>query len=362
MKHCGLLLSVVCILSQSAPAVELWGLSRGTPEIASADVLTFGPEDILFIGDNKSAAIFAVATGDKEGTPATSDINIEDVAAKIGDVAGGKAVIRDLVANPATGNVFIAAAVDGKAALLKIDGAGKISAVPLQDIRFAKAALKDAPEDKVTGNGGRQRNLREQTITDLAFYEGKVLVSGLRSSDSPSSVRELSFPFAVNDKGVSVEIYHAAHGRDEDYAAARTIVPMNIDGEPSLLAAYVCTPLVKIPLKDVDAGGDKVRATTVAELGNRNQPLDMVSYTRDGKTFLLLSNSARGVMKITTAGLSSNAGLTEPVRGGGTAGQSYETIKSMEGVVQMDKLNDDHAVILVQTDNGIQNLRTVALP
>ena len=48
--------------------------------------------------------------------------------------------------------------------------------------------------------------------------------------------------------------------------------------------------------------------------------------------------------------------------GGGTAGQSFETIKELDGVVQLDRLNDTHAVILVQSSPTSQDLRTVALP
>ena len=133
---------------------------------------------------------------------------------------------------------------------------------------------------------------------------------------------------------------------------------MMIDGEPSLLGAYVCTPLVRIPVKDIEAAGEKVKATTVAELGNMNRPLDMIAYEKDGMSYLLLSNSARGVMKISTAGLKENKGLTEPVRGGGIAGQTFVDVNSMTGVIQMDKLNDHSALILAQADNGPQNLKT----
>ena len=168
---------------------------------------------------------------------------------------------------------------------------------------------------------------------DVLYYgfENKVLVSGLSSATSPSTVRELNFPFADSDKGIGVEIYHAAHGKSEDYAAMRTFVPIMIDGEPSILAAYVCTPLVKIPLKELEASGEKVKGTTVAELGNMNRPLDMIAYQKEGADYLLLSNSARGVMKITTAGLKENKGLTEPGKGGGTAGQTFEAVASMVG-------------------------------
>ncbi|MDG1895876.1 MAG: hypothetical protein P8J37_13295 [Fuerstiella sp.] len=358
MKH----LCAAAIVMTSAcnfVTADQWGLERGTPDIKSAGKLTFGPDDILFIGDTKSATVFAVATGNREGDASKASINVDDLATKIGDVVGGTATVNDLATNPATGNVFAAVTADGKPAIVQIDGAGKITQLALKDVRYSKAVLANAPADGATGR--RRRNPRNDSITDIVWYEGKVLVSGLRSGDAPSSVRELVFPFAKSDKGVGVQIYHAAHGKDEDTSAMRTFVPLMIEGKPSLLAAYQCTPLVKIPLDELAAAGERITATTVAELGNRNQPLDMISYEKAGTGFLLLTNSARGVMKISTAGLSKNKGLTERVSGGGAAGQSYVTIDSLQGVVQMDKLNATHAVVLVEKD-GRQNLKTVVLP
>ena len=88
----------------------------------------------------------------------------------------------------------------------------------------------------------------------------------------------------------------------------------------------------------------------------------MISYQKDGKTYLLMSNSARGVMKISTDNITRNDGLTSPVKDGNTAGQSFETIKELDGVVQLDRLNDTQAVVLVQSGPGNLDLRTVALP
>ena len=355
------LLAAALVCTASAVAADQWGLERGTPDIQSAGPLAFGPDDVLLVGDTKSAAIFAIATGNTEGDASKASVDIEDLAGKISDVAGSKATINDLVTNPSTGNVFVSVTVGGEPAIVQINGAGKITQLPLREVRFSKATLSDAPEDKEVQRGSRKRNPRTDVITDIAFFEGKVLVSGLKTSGSPSSVRELDFPFAKSDKGIGVQIFHAAHGREEDYSAMRTFVPLMIDGKPNLLGAYVCTPLVRIPLEALDSAGEKVKATTVAELGNRNRPLDMISYQKDGAEYLLLSNSARGVMKITTAGLSENKGLTDRVSGGGNAGQTYDTIDSLKGVVQMDKLNDSHAVVLVD-NNGSLDLKTVALP
>jgi hypothetical protein len=195
----------------------------------------------------------------------------------------------------------------------------------------------------------------------LAYTAGRILVAGLAAGDSPSSVREFDFPFNESAKGFRVEIYHAAHGKSEDHSPIQTFVPFNIGGEPSLLAGYTCTPLVKIPITKFGSNST-VQGTTVAELGNRNRPLDMIVYKQHGKDYLLLANSARGVMKINTDNLDREEGLTERVGGGGVAGQTYETIDSLAGVVQLDKLDDTHALVVIQQGDGPMSLRSVDLP
>ena len=65
-------------------------------------------------------------------------------------------------------------------------------------------------------------------------------------------------------------------------------------------------------------------------------------------------------MKIPTEGAGAAEGITAPVQG--TQGLGYDTIASLKGVVQMDKLDDSHAVILVQDRSGALNLETVDLP
>jgi len=86
-------------------------------------------------------------------------------------------------------------------------------------------------------------------LTDLAFINGKLLIAGLSNKEMASTVRELNFPFADADEGTSLEIYHAAHNKVESNAPVQTFVPFTIDGEPSVLAGFTCTPLVKFPIK-----------------------------------------------------------------------------------------------------------------
>ncbi|HXX94913.1 MAG TPA: hypothetical protein VEN81_14910, partial [Planctomycetota bacterium] len=99
---------------------------------------------------------------------------------------------------------------------------------------------------------------------------------------------------------------------------------------------------------------------TVAELGNRNRPLDMIVYQQGGKDYALLANNSRGVMKIALENVESAAGITEKISD--KAGQTYETIASLKGVVHLDRLNKDHAVVLIRTEAGALNLESIPLP
>ena len=355
--------ATVCVLLSGAAvsAVE-WGLKEGAPAIQSVGPLAFGPDGILFVGDTKSATIFAIGTGDTKGDPAKVNLNVTGLNTKVAELLKApSATINDLAVNPNSGNVYLSVTADSKPALVRVEADGKLSQVSLAKVPFQKVTLPNAPEDKEVSRNGRTSNPRSQAITDLAYVDGKVYVSGVSSAASPSNVREVPFPFNEANVGSNVEIYHAAHGRTEDNATIRTFIPLNINGEPSLLAGFTCTPLVKFPVSSFKPG-EKSKGTTVAELGNRNQPLDMIVYKKDGKDFLLMSNSARGVMKISTENISTNPGLTTPVTGGGVAGQPYETIKELDGVVQLDRLNNDHAVVIVQSSPNSQDLRTVVLP
>jgi hypothetical protein len=346
---------------QDAEAAELYGLTPGTVELQSAGQLAFGPSGVLFVGDAKAAKVYAINTDDKK-TDSPVAYEIDDLSAKAAAAYGGKKVsIVDLAVNPETGNAFLSLTAGGQASIAKVTPDGTVTPLNLDKIGNSVATLPNPPEDKeVQGRRGKS-NARNSSITDLAYTAGRVLVAGLAAGDSPSSVREFDFPFNESAKGFRVEIYHAAHGKSEDHSPIQTFVPFNIGGEPSLLAGYTCTPLVKIPVTKFGSNS-KVQGTTVAELGNHNKPLDMIVYKQHGKDYLLLANSAHGVMKINTDNLDRENGLTERVGGGGVAGQTFETIDSLAGVVQLEKLDDTHALVVIQVENGPMSLKSVDLP
>ena len=162
------------------------------------------------------------------------------------------------------------------------------------------------------------------------------------------------------------ELIRAAvrEARFADPAATDLLTTILIERRDAIVRAYLpkITPLVRFSVNDLGANkGKKVRGTTVAELGNRNQPLDIVLYEKGGDKFLLISNTARGVMKVSTKDIGRKEGIEAPVGGGGTAGQTDETIKDLEGTVQLDRLDDTQAVVVIKSGDSLA-LKTVALP
>jgi hypothetical protein len=350
----------------ASPAADLTAsLKKGSPDLKSAGPLAFGPQGILFVGDTQGAAIFAFDTGDRTSSGSAGAIKVDGIDEKIAALLGTSAkeiLINDLAVNPASGKAYFSVSrgkgPDAPPVLVRVDRTNKIEAVSLADIGFAKAPLPNPPAPAAQPKGP---NPRSESITDLAYVNGRLFVAGLSNEEFSSRLLAIPFPFSETAKGTSVEIFHGAHGKFETKSPIRTFVPFDIGGETNLLAAYTCTPLVKFPVSDLKPGVH-LKGTTVAELGNRNRPIDMIVYKKDGKDFLLLANSSRGVMKISTENIDKAASITQPVPDGGKRGQTYETIEDLKGIMQLDKLDDSHALVLVQTESGVQNLQTIALP
>jgi hypothetical protein len=358
------LLTLLGAALAAAPAAA--EMQQGKPDLKSVGPLAFNAEGILFVGDPKGAAVFAIDTGETAGDPNKVKLNVEGIDAKVAASLGttpDDILINDIAVNPASGTAYLSVSrgrgPEGTPVILKVAGDGAITELALDDIKFAKAELANAPEDREAGEGRRRGNARMESITDLLFLDGKLYVAGLSNEEFASKLRTIPYPFAdAATSGASIEIFHGAHGQYETRSPVRTFTVVEIDDAPTLLAAYTCTPLVKIPTAALQSG-DKVRGTTVAELGNRNRPLDMIFYNKGGEGFLLMANDARGMMKIPMAGITSAEEITSRIDG--KAGATYETLADVEGVVQLDRLNYDNALLLVQGDGGL-SLKTLALP
>jgi hypothetical protein len=358
-----LILTVVVSWS-GVPAAERTNADTGTnPTFKAIGPLTFSPDGVLFAGDTQAAAIFALdlgkaATGGAPGAKAIPAFD-QKVAALLGtDVR--EITVTDLAVHPKTRNAFASVmrgqGTNAQPALLRIDGAGKIEVVAFGDLKFSRVELPNAP----AANPGDQRNARTSSITDMAYTDGRLYVAGLSNEEFSSKLRSVSYPFNTVDNGASVEIYHGNHGQFETRSPVYTFVPYKVKGETNLIAGYLCTPLVKFPVNSLKSGA-KVMGTTIAELGNRNRPLDMIVYQKNGQEFLLMSNNSRGVMKIPTAGFADAASITSRVTTE-KGGVGYESVASMKGVEQLDLLDANNTIILARSDAGVLNLDVVALP
>ncbi len=340
--------AIVASFAVAAPA------KKGTPEIKSITALAFNADGVLFVGDSVAAKVYAIETGDAKGA-AKVDLKVEKLTDQIGSMIGVPAdqvSIADVKVNPVSGTVYIAArrgaSPTAEAVLIKLTSEGKLQEFGLKDVMYSMVELPNANNQK-----------RAEAITSLGFSNGKLIVAGLANEEFASTLRVIPFPFESDGKATGVKIFHGAHGKFETQAPVRTFTTYKIGDAEHVVAAYTCTPLVKFPVGDLQPG-NKVTGTTIAELGNRNRPLDMFVYKKDGKDFVLMANSARGVMKISTDNFEIKDGIVEKPKSA-TAGSKYETIEGWTGVEQLDKLSDSHAIVLMKTDAGY-TLKSVELP
>ena len=105
-----------------------------------------------------------------------------------------------------------------------------------------------------------------------------------------------------------------------------------------------------------------MKGKTIAELGNHNRPIDMIVYQKDGKNFLLMANSSRGVMKIGADNFAAGESIVSPVKDTKHEGFTVETIADWKGIEQLASLDPSHAVVLAKAEGGAMNLISMALP
>jgi hypothetical protein len=225
----------------------------------------------------------------------------------------------DLAFRPGAELAYITLSVDrgadvSRPALVSVSAAGTVSVINLAKTPQTSVKIKDPPAaDK---RFWRDVPEASYTVTDLVFYEGKLYVAGLSSASFSSTLRVYDFPFTGDSTATSIEMYHAVHNQMETRAPIRKMAIVNLNGEPSLVAAYTCTPLVTIPLKDLKDGAHVI-GKTVAELGWGSAPLDMVSFDVGQGPMVLLINSHKSADLMTVRSIaeaSAKPGLTTPIK------------------------------------------------
>lgn len=349
---------LVLLVSNSADK-NPYGLKRGTAEIKSISALSFGPDGILFIGDSKSAMVFAVDTKDKTATEKAVAVEIKEIDKKIAAALGTEPKnirIQDMAVNPISKKIYFGVhGVDGTPVLLSLSG-DKIEAVNLKDILYSQSSIANVPgEDAKDRNG---RSLREQVIADLNYADGNVMLSGLSNQEFGSTFRKIPFPFNDKQEHASLEIYHVAHGKYETHAPIRTFTTAELNGKKYLVASYTCTPLVLFPLEELQAG-KHVKGRTIGEFGAGNSPVDMIIMQKEGNASLLMANNNRPVMRVSFKSMADYEGtLAEPIKESyGTAGVHFVNLPAVN-VLQMDKLDDSQVLVLQRRANGDLDLWT----
>src|SRR4051794_29976526 len=189
------------------------GLQAGKVDLKSAGALAIGPDGILFVGDTLGARIVALDVDDRTASKAAANLEIKGINEKIAAMLGTAAdqiLIQDVVVNSVSKNVYIAVSrgrgADAIPVILRADTAGKLTEIPLSNIKHQKVSLIDGPQ---------QERQRMETITQLKYVDGKVLIAGLSNEEFSSSLRSIPFPFQAAAKGTGIEIWHGSHGRFE---------------------------------------------------------------------------------------------------------------------------------------------------
>jgi hypothetical protein len=338
-------------------------LTSGKVQLRSAGPLAFGPDGILFVGDSLGASIVALDTNDRTLASSTPKFDVKGINQKIASLLGTSAdeiIINDVKVNPISKNAYLSVArgrgPTAAAVIVRVDGSGQMTALSLDNVKHSSVSLVDPPKAGSSFFGGDSRT---QTITDIAFLDGKVIVAGLSNEEWSSALRSIPFPFTQATKGATIQIWHASHGDFETEAPVRTFVPYMIQNQPYILAAYTCTPLVKIPVSDLKPGA-QVKGTTIADLGAGNRPLDMVPYKKDGHNYILIANTSNGIQKLQADNLQNYKPITSPTVMD-TGGVPFQRIDQLQGVMHLARLDDANALIL-EKGNGSLDLRAIALP
>ena len=103
-------LGVLVLATAAGAALSSGDFTKGTPEIQSMSALAFGPEGVLFVGDGKAGAIFAIDLGDQSPATDSEGISIPNIEAKIASLLGttpDAIMIHDMAVNPISTNVYL---------------------------------------------------------------------------------------------------------------------------------------------------------------------------------------------------------------------------------------------------------------
>ncbi len=349
--------------------------------LKSAGALAFDNANTLFVGDSKAGIVHAFELSDSQLTDQSGyelgraktfegRTIFNDINAEIGRLVGlpaDQVQINDIVVHKPTKQVFLSVhrglGPDAEALILRVNQ-GEIEPVDLGKAAHSKQDVGAIPQDEAIEFG---RPLYALAITDIDYYYGEIFVAGVSNEEFDSTLRRISYPFEGEVGASKIEIWHAVHAQWETRAPIVTQTIVELNGVPTLIALYGCTPVVRIPLSDLE-DGKQVRGTMIAELGYGNSPVDTVSYANawSGAQNVLVTNTHRSAASYTLETLASAEAMpfgegVKPLFGIG--GAEYTPIP-ISGVVHLDTVDETWAVTVRENPENprVLEMHTLAMP
>ncbi|SEL81954.1 hypothetical protein SAMN05216359_11830 [Roseateles sp. YR242] len=291
--------------------------------VQSAGKLTFVDANTMVVADWRGGQLHAL-TLPAVAPGAPGAFNLKDVSAAIArtlHTSPEKLRFQDMAVRPGSEVAYIALSVEGRTAgaapipaLVSVNAAGQVGVVNLGQAARKSVAIGNLPSpDK---HLWRETPAASFTVTDMKYHDGKLYVAGLSNASFASTLRVFDFPFQGQAAVSSIEMYHPVHNQVETRAPIRKMVITELNGEPTLVAAFTCSPLVTIPLKDLKDGAH-LAAKTVAEFGWGSAPVGMVMFDAGQGPMVLLTHSHKSadLMSVTDiAGASTQPGLSTPIK------------------------------------------------
>jgi hypothetical protein len=300
---------------------------KASAKVRSISALCFAPDGKLVAADWRTGALHALKLPAVPAGKETS-FNVLDLSDRL-----AKAYQLDSAALRVTASVLhidgqvavlalaLGRKADAPAGLALVNARGQVTAL---DIDAALAATHPLGREPGDATLWAQQPARSLLVTDLKVFGNELIVAGLTNSTFDSTLRRVPYPFTGTASGAgsatAVEMYHAVHNQIETRAPVRAFNIIDVAGQPTLLAAYTCTPLVTVPMAELKDGA-RVRGKTIAELGFGNSPLDVVPFSiqHQGQKsdWVLVANSAKAADLISLPDIVKAAqaeGLSQPVK------------------------------------------------
>lgn len=269
-----------------------------SPKVRSISALALAPDGKLIAADWRAGALHVLALPVLPDAREAS-FNVLDLSDRLAEAYRLDSGIRITAAamHAPSQTVFLAVALgrrtDAPVALAAADVGGNITKLDAGALVVASLPLNQEPGEAQLWDREPARTL---FVTDMKFFGDELIVAGLANATFSSTLRRIPYPFSGSGTTSAIEMYHAVHNQLETRAPVRAFNIIDVAGTPTLLAAYTCTPLVTVPLTELEDGA-KVRGKTIAELGFGNSPLDVVPFSieRQGQKsdWVLVANSAK---------------------------------------------------------------------